>query len=668
MTLLKRLLPFLLILFVLYGCDITADSYEITQNDALSTIISYGDSLPDFSEYVILKKNGVITSEDVQVDDSNAFTNQIGSFNVVYSYISNGKTIDYTIGFQIVDDVKPTIVSSVNSITLSYGETIPNLLPFLSITDNYDQNLTITSSMIDASNVNLMVLGTYYIKVTASDTSNNHQELNIPVIIEDNVSPVIESLQQSITINQHETSIDFTSLIQATDDYDGVIQVTSDSIDFGTFDVTKPGTYIISYYIYDSSSNYTKFDLEVIVNATSTLNYYRLEDYQTIDSMSDFDGSLAKSGSPKLLVLPIDFSTRPGTSNERQKIENAFFGASNDTGWESVKSFYEKSSYGTLSLSGSVMNWYRAKNSPTYYESRRNGDGDQLLIKEALTYHAQYHDLSIYDSDSDGYIDAIYVIYSINYDDSSDLWWAYQYWYEGEEKYDGVEAYYYVFASLDFINEGNIGINAKTYIHETGHMLGLDDYYDYNYSSGPKGGLGGADMMDATIGDHGPLSKLLLGWINPYITTGDSTITLDPFEASGDAIIVSPNWNNTIFDEYFIIDFYTPTGLNEQDEVFSIAGVRIYHVNAKIGSGGYGGEYTSYFQYDNSDTTYKFLKLLEADGRNDIEKSNDSYAMDSDLFQQNKQISLALYGKSSFVTITISNISTQATIVIDYTN
>ena len=38
-------------------------------------------------------------------------------------------------------------------------------------------------------------------------------------------------------------------------------------------------------------------------------------------------------------------------------------------------------------------------------------------------------------------------------------------------------------------------------IHETGHALGLDDYYD---TVGSTGGFGGGTMMDSNVGDQDP--------------------------------------------------------------------------------------------------------------------------------------------------------------------
>ena len=70
-------------------------------------------------------------------------------------------------------------------------------------------------------------------------------------------------------------------------------------------------------------------------------------------------------------------------------------------------------------------------------------------------------------------------------------------------------------------------VDAHTFIHETGHLLGLDDYYDYNDYRGAKGGLYGADMMDNNIGDHGSVNKLLLGWIEPTVVCGAGEINID---------------------------------------------------------------------------------------------------------------------------------------------
>jgi len=60
-------------------------------------------------------------------------------------------------------------------------------------------------------------------------------------------------------------------------------------------------------------------------------------------------------------------------------------------------------------------------------------------------------------------------------------------------------------------------IDAHMLVHETGHMLGLEDYYSY---SGLENPCGGVDMMDLNVGDHDAYSKMVLGWVNPYVVDG----------------------------------------------------------------------------------------------------------------------------------------------------
>ena len=56
-------------------------------------------------------------------------------------------------------------------------------------------------------------------------------------------------------------------------------------------------------------------------------------------------------------------------------------------------------------------------------------------------------------------------------------------------------------------------------IHETGHALGLPDLYDPEETNGigPKGGVGGLDMMDMNSGDLNGYFKFLLGWNRPTV-------------------------------------------------------------------------------------------------------------------------------------------------------
>ena len=179
-------------------------------------------------------------------------------------------------------------------------------------------------------------------------------------------------------------------------------------------------------------------------------------------------------------------------------------------------------------------------------------------------------------------------------------------------------------------------------------------------------------MMDYNVGDHNAYSKLLLGWISPYIVNGENAnIDLTPFQKNGDVVIIFKELKNTFFDEYLIIDFFTPDGLNQASSgefgMFTKSGIRIYHVNSTLNSP---SDCYSIFEltlYNNSYTSKRLISLIEADGKNDINKNK--YSSDSDLFYVGDSYTpLKWYDNTSCgFTITVNSLSNEkANITIEY--
>ena len=357
------------------------------------------------------------------------------------------------------------------------------------------------------------------------------------------------------------------------------------------------------------------------------------------DNRLDIDGPLTEGclpsvGNPKMLVIPVNLEERSKTNSLLNEIEMAFNGTSEQTGYESVRSYYQKSSYGKLNLEINVLDeWFTPTRSKSYYENfhddRTGDDGSALLLQQALAYYDDKIDYSDYDYNNDGYIDGVWLVYNCDVDfyDSSSIYWAFVYWNYDETEYDGKQAYYYAFGGTDFMHQTknqagtydptSIKIDAHTFIHETGHLLGLDDYYDYEERKGATGGLYGADMMDYNIGDHSAVSKLLLGWITPTVVSGSGTITLDieSFVDTGKCIIVTDRKMLSIYDTYYMIEFYTNTGLNELVKPISSYGVKVTKVNAQKNyiNGEVelnNGTYQCGFKYDNSDEKELFINLI----------------------------------------------------------
>ena len=154
-------------------------------------------------------------------------------------------------------------------------------------------------------------------------------------------------------------------------------------------------------------------------------------------------GGLPSTGSPKVLVLLIDFPDYPASASDTAAdVASKNFGSGDSSRYpyESLRNYYARSSYGALNITGNVLGWYRAKNNRSYYEQNfqyvYNGEsypyGNEELIKEALAYYnSQGHDFTQYDNAGTGRIDALFVKWTGPDNGWSNFWWAYQsnFWY-----------------------------------------------------------------------------------------------------------------------------------------------------------------------------------------------------------------------------------------------
>jgi M6 family metalloprotease-like protein len=333
--------------------------------------------------------------------------------------------------------------------------------------------------------------------------------------------------------------------------------------------------------------------------------------------------SFPASGHPNLLVIPVELTdyTSVCTEATRQNIYKAFFGGSDDTAWESVASFYAKSSYGNLIINGTVSEWYDCGLSTsqllslaTQHANDNNGyDPTWDILEGAVSWYEKKYstNCSDFDSNGDGLIDGVWLVYSAPFytskkyksADYEDYLWAYTYSDSNavtSTSSSNRVGFSYSWAAYDFMYDGygTTKIDSHTYIHETGHLLGLEDYYTYPSAVAEntlnRSPMGKIDMMDYNIIDHNAFSKFALGWVHPYVVSGSTSITLHPSATTGECVLLptAGGWNGSAFDEYLLLEYYTPTILNQKDsseaypgntlQGFTENGVRIYHVDARM--------------------------------------------------------------------------------------
>lgn len=471
---------------------------------------------------------------------------------------------------------------------------------------------------------------------------------------------------------------------------------------------TKKVTLLLSLLLLSSCNlEVTFFPYTHHISDTDTYTRIETSDYYKVGAFarsyqdvlkSNLNGNsrvvpLKSSGEQKILVLPVNFpdydlNELDGNNGKTAHIhiQNAFFGENHTTRFYSVAGYYEASSYGKLKLSGDVAPWYTlpAEYSVSAIKSRVRSNRDKLnetaeILNLALKEYAKSNDLSAFDLDENGVLDSAYVIYSYPFEpkDVNNIFWAFAANMNKKDPELTHQANAYSWSSYYYLDVArNKKPDPHTYIHEVGHLFGLPDYYNTNYDD-PYSPLGGFDMMDYTLGDHTGLSKMLLDWARPYALKRSTTIKLRPFSETGDLLVLKNNWNEKANDEYILLEYYTPTVLNELDSTLNASfklpktnGVKVYHVDARtvyeIKNGSivkypyvndYEGEFngTELLAHSNSTGSYnnapiktnKLYKLLEPKESTNISESFNQ-ANQHSLFQKGDEFGYEYFKNFAF--------------------
>ncbi|MBO3460415.1 M6 family metalloprotease domain-containing protein [Aetokthonos hydrillicola Thurmond2011] len=317
-------------------------------------------------------------------------------------------------------------------------------------------------------------------------------------------------------------------------------------------------------------------------------------------------------GTRRALVLLVDFSDNRASKTQQHYKDMLFSQGTYPTG--SLKDFYWEVSHHKLTVDGDVSGqqgvtngWYRAPKPYSYYTNNNFGTGSypqnsQKLVEDLVDLADPFVNFADYDNDGDGVVDALFIVHAgagAEVTGNHNHIWSHK-WEITPKTVDGVRVQAYSIEPED----GKVGV----FCHELGHVFGLPDLYDTDYSSS---GTGGWDLMAGGSWNNGGQTpahptaycKVKLGWVNPVIICNrQEKVTIKPYATNDGQIykipIAEPNGK-----EYFLLSNRHKVGF---DKYLPGEGLIIEHVDEN--------------KTANTNESHYLVDIEQCDGRQDLNK------------------------------------------------
>ena len=274
----------------------------------------------------------------------------------------------------------------------------------------------------------------------------------------------------------------------------------------------------------------------------------------------------------KLLVLLVNFSDKSMNSSHNK----AFFQNLLNGSLPSVQDYFRTSSGGNYVPVFDVFGPYTLPNNMAYYGGN-DSDGndqhpDQMVVDACALAYADGCNFADYDTNSDGKVDNIYVIYA-GYGEAAGApantiwphsWEIYSQYVSGTLKYNNKTLGHYACSAELSGKSGSNSDGVGTFAHEFSHVIGLPDYYDTDYGKNSDNGVtpGEWTLMDQGSyngsGQYPPLysifDKYFMGWATPKFlaTEAKANVTMtttwdDAYQITGGASRVACTSTSTVY-------------------------------------------------------------------------------------------------------------------------
>lgn len=290
----------------------------------------------------------------------------------------------------------------------------------------------------------------------------------------------------------------------------------------------------------------------------------------------------------------------------------------------SVKEYFDSQFGGMLDFDFQVSEIVTLDNTRAHY-GQNDKQGNDLrpaeMVEQACRLaHEGGVDFSLYDDDSDGIVDNVFVFFAgedeaDNPDEYEDRIWSHSWYIKSGAgirlELDGKIIDQYACTS-ELMPGGKItGIG--TFCHEFAHTLGLPDFYDTDYdeeTDWAAGLWGWTSLMDAgnqnndfnTPPYFNAIERELLGLSEPITLERNGSYTLQPIHKSGQYYKIP---SETSDSEYYLLECRSNDGW---DKYIGGSGMLVYHIDKSEPS-------VWDLNTINIDPNHQYADLIEADGR-----------------------------------------------------
>jgi M6 family metalloprotease-like protein len=321
----------------------------------------------------------------------------------------------------------------------------------------------------------------------------------------------------------------------------------------------------------------------------------------------------------RAIVLLIDFDDND-YSRRIGEFDTLLFSKGFVLSTGSMRDFYWENSYQTFELIGDVAGWFRMPQDYSYYTDGQSGFGDypnnaQRMVEDAVYAADSVVNFADYDTDGNGFVDALFVVHAgPGAEETGSGWqiWSHRWVTSYHVHLDGVIVHDY--STEPEIRIGSGLVDMGVFCHEFGHVLGLPDFYDYDYTSE---GLGDWSLMAGgswnnngkTPAHFDAWGKKTLGWTTVNrLTSNQNDVEILQAESSPVSYRLWTYGNTG--DEYFLIENRQKVGF---DKSLPGHGLLIYHVDEDAPSNS-----NEWCPGDPASPHYK-VALEQADGQFELE-------------------------------------------------